>query len=91
MTDEKDMTAEERAALEISLPTAMELCRLGPGHDDRHPAVLRDRDEGRDSRHRAHPDVRGQADAGPHADRGRAGHPGRRPAQGHGCARPSSR
>jgi len=29
MTDEKDMSADERAALEISLPTAMELCRLG--------------------------------------------------------------
>ena len=29
MTDEKDLSADERAALEISLPTAMELCRLG--------------------------------------------------------------
>ena len=29
MTDEKDMSPQERAALEITLPTAMELCRLG--------------------------------------------------------------
>ncbi len=29
MTDEKDMSPQERADLEITLPTAMELCRLG--------------------------------------------------------------
>ena len=29
MTDEKDMSPQERAALEITLPTAMELCHLG--------------------------------------------------------------
>jgi len=31
MTDEKDMSAQERAALEVTLPTALELCRLGLG------------------------------------------------------------
>ncbi len=29
MTDEKDLSADERAALEITLPSAMEMCRLG--------------------------------------------------------------
>ena len=68
--------AADTEKLEITpARSATELCQLGLGTMIDIRQSFRDRDEGGDTGHGAHPAVRGQATARPRADRGRTGHP----------------